>query len=270
MFEYESKIVLVTGAARGIGQAIAIEFAAVGAIVVMADIQKESQEATATLLRSQGHKAFAYGCDVTIGDSVSAFASAVVKDLGCPDIIYNNAVICRSGGILNLDLENLRNELDVNVLGYVRVAQAFLPYMIERGSGWIINTASPNAFVPPPMVAENLMGYCITKAADVSMSVCMSMTLKPKGIDVSLVIPDITYTDSVKELSGTASSDFHKGFADFITNRGRPSDVVAARIVEKMRQGGFFINVYDGFEDVLKTWVEREMDPSIDYFQQRI
>ncbi|KAL2783261.1 hypothetical protein BJX66DRAFT_349669 [Aspergillus keveii] len=262
---YQNKIVLITGAARGIGQAIALEFATAGAIVVMADVQNEPQEAVAAQLRNEGHKAFAFHCDVANDDSVSALGSAVLEKLGCPDIIYNNAVLVRTGGVLNADLNAVRKELDVNVLGYLRIVQQFLPQMVLRGSGWIINTASPNAFVPPPIVAENLMGYCISKAAEVSMSHCMSVSLKPKGINVSVVFPDITYTDSVKELHGSASNNFNTDFASFITNEGRPATEVAARIVKGLDPNKFFFSVYNGFEGMLKTWASQKMDPGFNY-----
>ncbi|KAI8724267.1 hypothetical protein NCS52_00284400 [Fusarium sp. LHS14.1] len=210
MLDFQDKIVVVTGAARGIGQAISIELAAVGAHVILADIQLEPQEKTVSELQSRNQKASAYQCDVTSDESVKEFASHVLKNIGVPDIVYNNAAFIRSGGILNASVENIRRELDVNVLGYIRVAQDILPNMI-------VNTASPNAFVPPPIVAGNLLGYYITKGADVSMSQCLAMSLKPTGVGVSIVFPDLTYTESVHELTGTAPSEFNTGFADFVS-----------------------------------------------------
>ncbi|KAM6532666.1 hypothetical protein FALCPG4_005718 [Fusarium falciforme] len=265
MLDFQDKIVVITGAARGIGQAISIELAAAGAHVVLADIQLEPQEKTVSELQSRGQKACAYQCDVTSDESVKTFASNVLKNVGVPDIVYNNAAFIRSGGILNASVENIRRELDVNVLGYIRVAQAFLPDMVARGSGWIVNTASPNAFVPPPMVAGNLLGYCITKGADVSMSQCMATSLKPTGVGVSVVFPDLTYTESVHELTGTAPSEFNTGFAEFVSTQSRPASVVAKRIVNGLREGKYFVNTYDGFEEMLRAWAKNDMDPDFNY-----
>ncbi|BCS27786.1 SDR family NAD(P)-dependent oxidoreductase [Aspergillus puulaauensis] len=265
MSHYKDKIAVVTGAGRGIGRAVACEFAAAGAVVVLADITIEAQEATVAQLQKDGHKAFAYHCDVTSDSSVSSFASAVLKDVGCPDIIYNNAAIMHTGSILNAPIDNIRQDLDVNVLGYIRVVQQFLPSMVSRGSGWIINTASPNAFVPPPAVAENLMSYCITKAAEVSLSQSMAVTLLPKGIDISVVFPDITHTEAVNNLSGTASDEFHAGIAGFMQSQGRPAADVAANIVRDLRPDQFFTNVYAGFEKMLTVWAERKLDPAYNY-----
>ncbi|EMT72627.1 hypothetical protein FOC4_g10004100 [Fusarium odoratissimum] len=142
------------------------------------------------------------------------------------------------------------------------MAQAFLPHMISRGEGWVVNTASPNAFIPPPIVAENLLGYCITKGAEVSMSYCMATSLRPRDIKVSVVFPDLTYTDSVHELKGNASDEFHRGFVNFVTTQSRSADLVAGRIVDKLvSTEGYVVNVSDGFEESLKAWVNQGIEP---------
>ncbi|KAI7758820.1 hypothetical protein LZL87_013197 [Fusarium oxysporum] len=261
MLDYKGKVIVVTGAARGIGQAVSVKFAEAGAIVVLADIHLAQQEETVAEIRRRGLSAYAFQCDVSSDESVAAFASSVLECAGVPNIVYNNAVVVRSGGVLNASPDNIRKEFDVNVLGYLRITQAFLPHMISRGTGWIANTASPNAFIPLPIVADNLLGYCITKGAEVSMSYCMATTLRPKGLGVSVVFPDLTYTDSVHELQGNASAGFHQGFADFVTTQSRSADLVAGRIVEKLRKGEYLVNVSDGFEESLKTWANQGMDP---------
>lgn len=146
--DYQGKIIIVTGAAHGLGRAVAVEFARAGAKVVLADIQQEPQLATVEALRQAGLKAWAFQCDVGSDESVAAFAAAVQKDIGVPDIIYNNAVLIRSGGIIDLDMASLQQQVNVNVFGYIRILQAFLPDMTARGSGWIVNTASPNVTCP--------------------------------------------------------------------------------------------------------------------------
>ncbi|KAK2936749.1 Short-chain dehydrogenase/reductase SDR [Fusarium oxysporum f. sp. vasinfectum] len=154
MYDCKGKVVVVTGAARGIGQAVSVKFAELGATVVLADIQLAPQEETVAELKRKGLSAYAFQCDVTSDESVAAFATSVLESAGVPGIVYNNAVLVRSGGVLDASPNNIRHELDVNVLGYLRMAQAFLPYMISRGEGWVVNTASPNAFIPPPIVAR--------------------------------------------------------------------------------------------------------------------
>ncbi|KAF5962654.1 putative oxidoreductase ephD [Fusarium bulbicola] len=263
MVDYKDKVVVVTGAGRGIGQAVSVKFAEAGAVVVLADIQLAPQQETVAELQKRGLSAYAFKCDVASEDSVAAFASSVIGSAGVPDIIYNNAVLVRSGGVLNASPDNILKEFDVNVLGYLRIAQAFIPHMVTRGTGWIVNTASPNAFIPPPIVADNLLGYCITKGAEASMSYCMAMSLKPLGIKVSLLMPDLTYTDSVHELQGNAPAAFHKGFSEFVTTQSRSAELVAGRIVGKLLSGDarYLVNVHEGFEESLKTWAAQGMEP---------
>ncbi|KAJ0281291.1 hypothetical protein COL940_005745 [Colletotrichum noveboracense] len=182
----------------------------------------------------------------SLDESVAAFAAAVHKDIGVPDIIYNNAVLIRSGGIIDLDMASLQQQVNVNVFGYIRMVQAFLPGMTARGSGWIVNTASPNA--------------------DISMSQCMAVSLKPLGIGVSVVFPDITYTETVDSLSGTSSDEFHQTFTSFLKQQGKDVDVVGKKIVETLRAGQFFVNVCPRYEEALIELAKGKMDPTVDFF----
>ncbi|VUC26629.1 unnamed protein product [Clonostachys rosea] len=268
MLDFENKIIVVTGAAGGIGQAVAVELAAAGAIVVMADIQTGTQEAVAAQIKANGGQAYSYHCDVSNDDSVSKFAASVLNNIGVPDILYNNAVFFRTGGILNIDLDILRREFDVNVLGYIRIAQNFLPTMIERGSGWIANTASPNAFVPPQPVAEGMLGYCTTKGAEASLTQCMAKSLKSKGVGVSLVIPDVTSTESALNISRNASDEWHENFKRFFTKISRPAGDVAKLLVQGLREEKYLVSAHPGLDKVLREWVQNDLDPYQDYLQR--
>mgnify|MGYP004712695263 CR=1 FL=1 len=186
-------------------------------------------------------------------------------NIGVPDILYNNAVFTRTGGIFTVDLNTLQHEFDVNVLGYIRATQSFLPAMIERGSGWIANTASPNAFVPPQPVAEGMLGYCITKGAEVALTQCMAMSLKSKGVGVSLVIPDVTYTESAHNISGNASDEWHENFKKFFTRVSRPARDVARLLVQELREEKYLVNAHPGLDKVLQKWTQNGLDPHQDY-----
>ncbi|KAF4832397.1 putative oxidoreductase EphD [Colletotrichum tropicale] len=264
--DYQDKIIVVTGGAHGLGRAVAVEFAKAGAKVVLADIQQAPQLAAVETLREAGLKAWAFQCDVGNDESVSSFAAAVQKEIGVPDIIYNNAVLIRSGGIIDLDMASLQQQVNVNVFGYIRMVQAFLPAMTARGTGWIVNTASPNGNMPIPPVASNLFSYCLCKAADISMSQCMAVTLKPLGISMSVVFPDITFTETVDSLSGTASDEFHQTFTSFLKQQGKNVDVVGKKIIDTLRGGEFFVNVCPGYEDAVVELAKNKLDPMMDYF----
>lgn len=259
--EYENKIVLVTGAAQGLGKAMSVEFAKAGAKVVLVDRNNAPQISTVDSLRSRGLTAFAYQCDVTNQASVTALRRAVLSDVGVPDIIVNNAMLSRTGGILNLDVEDVRKQMDVNVLGYLRIVRTFLPEMVERRSGWIVNMGSINGLMPPPIVSENLLPYCISKAADISMSQCMAASLKQHGIGVCVVYPDPTHTEAVETITGTASPEFHEGFKKFVRGFNKSSEEVGKHIVQELRKGKFCTTTLPEFRDDLLETAKRGMEP---------
>ncbi|KAF5970213.1 putative oxidoreductase ephD [Fusarium bulbicola] len=265
---YTGKIVVMTGAAHGIGSAVATEYAKAGARVVLADIDEDPQRSVAEALRRSGLDARAYYCDVGSDDSVRKFATAVQSDVGIPDIVHNNAVLVRSGGILDLDMASLQLQMNVNICGYIRVVQSFIPEMIKRGSGHIVNTASPNGTIPAAIVAQNLLAYCLCKAAAISISQSMAASLTSYGISVSVVFPDVTYTETVHNLSGSSSEAFHKGFGAFLKEQGQSAGVVGKNIVDGVRSREFFVNTCPGFEDALVTWAKHKMDPTRDYLME--
>ncbi|KAF5594588.1 short chain dehydrogenase [Fusarium subglutinans] len=228
---YAGKIVVVIGAAHGIGSAIATEYAKAGARVVLADIDEETQR--------------------------RELATAVPSDVGIPDIGHNNAVLVRSGGILDLDVASLQLQMNVNICGYIRVVMGFVPEMIKRGSGQIVNTASPNGTLPAAIVAQNLLPHCLCKAAAISRSQSMPASLTSYGISVSVVFPDVTYTETVQSVSGSSSEAFHKGFGPFLNEQGQSAEVVGKNTVDGVRSREFFINTCPGFEDALVTYTNR-------------
>ncbi|KAF5252726.1 hypothetical protein FANTH_2353 [Fusarium anthophilum] len=162
---YAGKIVVVTGAAYGTGGAVATKYAKAGARVVLADIDEDPQRSVAEMLRRGGLDALLYYCDVGDDDSVHEFATAVQSDVSVPDMVHNNAVMVRSGSILDQDMTCLELQMNVNIYGYVRVVMGFVPEMIKRGSGKFVNAASPNGTFPAAIVAQNLLPYCLCKDA---------------------------------------------------------------------------------------------------------
>ncbi|KAI1022138.1 hypothetical protein LB504_007315 [Fusarium proliferatum] len=263
--DYRGKIIVVTGAAHGLGKGVASAYAKAGARVILADIQQELQIPIVEFLRKSGLDAYAYKCDVSNDESVAAFAAQVESEVGTPDIIHNNAVFIRSASIFDLELESLRRQVEVNVFGYIRIIKAFLPKMVARGSGWIVNTASPNGLTPDPAVAVNLLPYCICKSADISLSQSLAVALKPHGIGVSVIFPDVTYTDTVHDLSGSSSAEFNQGFASFLKQNGKDADSEGQRIVNEVAKKKFFTSVLPKFGDILSEWAANGMDPLADY-----
>jgi NAD(P)-dependent dehydrogenase (short-subunit alcohol dehydrogenase family) len=147
--EFKNKIVLITGAATGIGRATARELARMGSRIVIADLNGAKAEEAAAAIQAEGGAAMGMRCDVTRDDEVAALMKAVSAKYGQVDVLINNASMPPiAGRIEDIPFEAWENALQVNVLGYVRMIRAVLPAMIARGSGYLVNTASSLAICP--------------------------------------------------------------------------------------------------------------------------
>ena len=188
----EPQLVVVTGAGSGIGRATAIRFAKRGAHVVVSDIDVDSAEATAAMIKGAGRRASAAQLDVTDPDAWEAFAAAVRAEHGVPDVVVNNAGIVVSGPFLKLSAADWDKQLSINLMGVVHGCRVFGAQMAERSrGGHIVNIASAAAFTPTPVMAP----YSVSKAGVKMLSECLRLELKPYGIGVSAICPGVINTN---------------------------------------------------------------------------
>ena len=138
----KDKIAVVTGAASGIGAATARELAEAGATVIVADVQKDKGEAQAAALRAAGGNAKYLHVDMTEAKSIAAFADAVQTQFGTPDVLVNGAGWGTTHPFWEGTPELWDKIIGLNFIGPMRLTKAFLPAMIQRGSGKIVNIAS--------------------------------------------------------------------------------------------------------------------------------
>lgn len=180
------KVVVVTGAANGIGEALARRFATDGAAaVVVADRDADRLDAVA---RSIG--ALAVPCDVTDPEQVEALVETAWRDAGPVDLFCSNAGIFVFGGVEVAD-DQWRRILDVNVMAHIWAARALLPRMIERGGGYLLQTASAAGLLTQLGSAP----YSITKHAAVALAEWISITHAEQGIKVSVLCPQAVATN---------------------------------------------------------------------------
>ncbi|HEV2291947.1 MAG TPA: SDR family NAD(P)-dependent oxidoreductase [Gemmatimonadales bacterium] len=141
--------VLITGGARGLGRALAVTFADRGAHLVLVDLDQVALDAAAAELRAEGRSVSAYACDVTDEDRVLVLRDQVLAD-GPIDVLVNNAGTVAGGAFLDVPAARHRRTIDVNVAGLVAVTHAFLPTLLTRPRGAILNVASASAFLALP------------------------------------------------------------------------------------------------------------------------
>ncbi len=184
------KVAFVTGGASGIGSALAAELVGGGAEVWIADRQAGPAEELAQRLNETGGKAHAIELDVRDFASFQSAAAQVVKQSGRIDFLFNNAGISIAGEIDSLTLDDWFDVFDVNLRGVVHGIQAVYPFMIERRSGHIVNTAS---FAGLTIDAGNAP-YTASKHAVVGISKTLRIEAERHGVKVSVLCPGVVRT----------------------------------------------------------------------------
>ncbi|QNE76150.1 SDR family oxidoreductase [Streptomyces finlayi] len=204
---FGGQLVLVTGAAGGIGRATAFAFAEAGARVVAVDRDGEGAARTAEMAQLIGSPA-AWGETVDVSDeqAVEKLAEKVAREYGIVDVLVNNAGIGLSGSFLDTTSEEWKNVLDVNLWGVIHGCRIFGKQMADRGQGGhIVNLASAAAFQP----SRALPAYSTSKAAVLMLSECLRAELAEKSIGVSAICPGIVNTNitATTRFAGTDATE---------------------------------------------------------------
>lgn len=190
-FDLTGKVALITGASRGIGEAIALAYAAAGAQVVLSSRKQEGLDAVAARIRADGGEAQAVAAHTGDSAAVAELVRLTVESFGGIDILVNNAATNpHFGPILTSEESHWDKILDVNVKGYFRLAQACVPAMRARGGGKIINMASIAGKKPHPGMGI----YCVSKAAVLMLTEVLAVELAPDNIQVNAIAPGFVKT----------------------------------------------------------------------------
>lgn len=190
-------LAIVTGASGGIGQAIARAFAQKGYNVALCFHEnKEAAEALAYEITRGGGIACAFSADLTSEQHVLLLEREILERMGEPDVLVNNAGIASQMLFTDVSLEEYDTVMDTNVKSAFLTTQAFLPYMIRRKSGCIINVSSMWGL----RGASCEVTYSCTKAALIAMSRSLAVELAPTNIRVNCIAPGVIKTDMLDAL----------------------------------------------------------------------
>lgn len=199
-FELTDKVILLNGGSRGIGEAIAREFAQRGATVIVASRRLEGCEAVARAITESGGKAVARACHTGDPAQIDALYAWIEAEFGRLDGLVNNAATNPYfGPFVEAPESAFDKTFDVNVKGYFLMAQRAASLMIQGGGGSILNIASIEGISPSPMMAI----YSMTKAAVIMMTKSIAKELGGTGIRCNCICPGLTETKFAKVLIDT-------------------------------------------------------------------
>lgn len=249
---------MVTGGASGIGQATAVALAAAGARVVVADIEQPPLDDTVAEIESAGGEAIGMICDVSSWESVEALRDRCTEAFGPADIVMNNAGVAGGGAISTIELPAWEWTLGVNLWGVIYGVKAFLPAMLDRGSGHIVNTAS----IAGHLASTGMGAYNTSKHAvsGFTETLQQEMLEGDTGVGITCLCPGFVATNIVTS-ERNRPERFREGGPDLEPDRAEEAGslgdsgsaiadayaaqmapaVVAAQVLEAIRDNRFWL-----------------------------
>ncbi len=188
---FKDKVVLITGASSGIGRESAIEFAKLGANIILVSRTKEKLEQVADELRKFNVITLTCQCDVSNKDQVKEMSKTVLEKFDSVDILVNNAGFAIYGSVSDLSVDEIESQMETNYFGMVYCIKNFLPLMLDKKSGHIVNVASVAASFGLPGIAS----YCASKFAMLGFSEGLKHELKNSGVGITVVSPIMVRTN---------------------------------------------------------------------------
>jgi NAD(P)-dependent dehydrogenase (short-subunit alcohol dehydrogenase family) len=253
MRDLKGKVAVVTGAASGIGRAMAERFAREGMKLVLADIQEKPLAEAREAIAKSGAEAIAVTCDVSRWEAVDALATRAFEAFGGAHVVCNNAGVGVGGLAWEMSQAEWEWVLGVNLWSVVHGVRAFVPRMIAQGEGHVVNTASVAGLLAPP----GMSAYCATKHAVVAISECLHQDLAITGnlarVKVSVLCPAWVKTNiadsdrnrpAAAARKGGAPSPQEQMMGEMIRTAvagGIPPEEVASQVLSAVHEERFWI-----------------------------
>ena len=265
MKELRERVAVVTGAASGIGLALATRFASEGMKVALADVEERALAEATRRLEAGGACAIGVPTDVTSATDVARLARRAKAELGAVHVVCNNAGVFTGGTCWEAPLEDYEWLLGVNVWGVVHGIRSFVPILLEEEEGHVVNTASMAAVTTLPFTGI----YHMTKHAVLALSECLYHELRTRGarVGVSVVCPEMVATridaadrNRPERLRGSAvhtpeSELVGRSIADAV-KRGIPPEEIADRTLRAIREDRFYVLSDDDWRRIAETRCE--------------
>ncbi|MEE9369256.1 MAG: 3-oxoacyl-[acyl-carrier-protein] reductase [Pontiella sp.] len=219
MFELNDKVAMVTGAARGLGQAIAIKLAESGANLALCDLNAEWLEETAGKVKALGRRVECYSVNVAEGESVTTGVKAIEKDFGKIDVLVNNAGITKDGLLMRMSEDDWDAVLNVNLKGVFLCTKAVTRGMMKKRSGTIVNIAS----VIGLMGNAGQANYAASKGGVISFSKTVAKELASRNVRCNAVAPGFIRTAMTEALDEEVQNKMKEIIP--LSRFGEPEDV---------------------------------------------
>src|SRR6266849_10783346 len=261
----EGKVAAVTGAASGLGRAMALAFAGEGMQVALADVDEPGLKSALNEVQSRGVRAFAMRVDVSKAAEVDGFARRSVEELGAIHVVCNNAGVSPLGAVWENTLADWQWILGVNLWGVIHGVRAFVPRLLAQGEGHVVNTASVAGLISPPGSGA----YNVTKHAVVALSETLHHDLRSRGsaVGVSVLCPAYVPTgiaDSERNRPGEFPSSVKsketlakEAMLKKAVASGRLSaDDVARAVVAAVKQNRFYILTHPRIKGAIRARME--------------
>ncbi|TMI10674.1 MAG: SDR family NAD(P)-dependent oxidoreductase [Betaproteobacteria bacterium] len=263
----EGKVAAVTGAASGLGRAMALAFAGEGMHAALADVDEPGLKSTLNEVQSRGVRAFAMRVDVSRYQEVESFCSKAIAQFGATHVVCNNAGVSPLGAVWENTLADWQWILGVNLWGVIHGVRAFVPRLLAQGEGHVVNTASVAGLISPP----GMGAYNVTKHAVVALSESLYHDLRLRGspVGVSVLCPAYVPTgiaDSERNrprelLNPAKSSSKEETMLKKAVASGKLSaDDVARAVVAAVKEERFYVLTHPRIKGAIRARMEDILD----------